>query len=122
MIIHEFFYNDDNRSLYIEFSTDNDGDNFYRVLNLGFEDIEYYSPEIIDDVDLEDIDEDFVIELINQYSKENDLPDVDNGFSPDYVAGRVSFNFAKKIGVVELVAEVRTEKSMFIKRFKRCKF
>jgi hypothetical protein len=75
MIIHEFFYNDDNRSLYIEFSTDNDGDNFYRVLNLGFEDIEYYSPEIIDDVDLEDIDEDFVIELINQYSKENDLPE-----------------------------------------------
>ena len=75
MIIHEFFYNDDNRSLYIEFSTDNDGDNFYRVLNLGFEDIEYYSPEIIDDVDLENIDEYFVIELINQYSKENDLPD-----------------------------------------------
>ena len=75
MIIHEFFYNDDNRSLYIEFSTDNDGDNFYRVLNLGFEDIEYYSPEIIDDVDLENIDEDFVIELINQYSKENDLPE-----------------------------------------------
>lgn len=75
MIIHEFFYNDDNRSLYIEFSTDNDGDNFYRVLNLGFEDIEYYSPQIIDDVDLEDIDEDFVIELINQYSKENDLPE-----------------------------------------------
>lgn len=75
MIIHEFFYNDDNRSLYIEFSTDNDGDNFYRVLNLGFEDIEYYSPEIIDDVDLDNIDEDFVIELINQYSKENDLPE-----------------------------------------------
>jgi len=61
MIIHEFFYNDDNRSLYIEFSTDNDGDNFYRVLNLGFEDIEYYSPEIIDDVDLDNIDEYFVI-------------------------------------------------------------
>jgi hypothetical protein len=75
MIIHEFFYNDDNRSLYIEFSTDNDGDNFYRVLNLVFEDIEYYSPEIIDEVDLGDIDEDFVIELINQYSKENDLPE-----------------------------------------------
>jgi len=75
MIIHEFFYNDDNRSLYIEFSTDNDGDNFYRVLNLGFEDIEYYSPEIIDDVDLDNIDEYFVIELINQYSKENDLPE-----------------------------------------------
>jgi hypothetical protein len=75
MIIHEFYYNDDNRRLYIEFSTDNDGDNFYRVLNLGFEDIEYYSPEIIVEEDMEDIDEDFVIELINQYSKENDLPE-----------------------------------------------
>jgi len=75
MIIHEFYYNDDNRTLYIEFSTDDDGDNFYRVLNLGFEDIEYYSPDIIDEDDMEEIDEDFVIELITQYSKENDLPE-----------------------------------------------
>ena len=75
MIIHEFYYNDDNRTLYIEFSTDEDGDNFYRILNLIFEDVEYYSPEIIVEEDMEDIDEDFVIELINQYSKENDLPE-----------------------------------------------
>jgi len=75
MIIHEFYYNDDNRRLYIEFSTDDDGDNFYRVLNLWFEDIEYYSPEIIVEEDMEDIDEDFVKELITQYSKENDLPE-----------------------------------------------
>ena len=75
MIIHEFYYNDDNRTLYIEFSTDEDGDNFYRVLNLGFEDIEYYSPDIVVENDMEDIDEEFVIELINQYSKENDLPE-----------------------------------------------
>lgn len=75
MIIHEFYYNDDNRRLYVEFSTDDDSDNFYRVLNLGFEDIEYYSPEIIVEEDLEDIDEDFVKELIVQYFKENDLPE-----------------------------------------------
>ncbi len=75
MIIHEFYYNDDNRRLYVEFSTDDDSDNFYRVLNLGFEDIEYYSPEIIVEEDLEDIDEDFVKELIIQYFKENDLPE-----------------------------------------------
>ena len=75
MIIHEYYYNDDNRTLYIEFSTDEDGDNFYRVLNLGFEDIEYYSPDIVVENDMEDIDEEFVIELINQYSKENDLPE-----------------------------------------------
>lgn len=75
MIIHEFYYNDDNRTLYIEFSTNEDGDNFYRVLNLIFEDIEYYSPEIIVEEDMKDIDKDFVIELINQYSEENDLPE-----------------------------------------------
>lgn len=75
MIIHEFYYNDDNRTLYIEFSTDEDGDNFYRVLNLGFEDIEYYSPDIIVEEDMEQIDEDFVKELIVQYGKENDLPE-----------------------------------------------
>ena len=75
MIIHEYYYNDDNRTLYIEFSTDEDGDNFYRVLNLGFEDIEYYSPDIVVEDDMEEIDEEFVIELINQYSKENDLPE-----------------------------------------------
>ena len=75
MIIHEYYYNDDNRTLYIEFSTDEDGDNFYRVLNLGFEDIEYYSPDIVVEDDMEEIDEEFVIELITQYSKENDLPE-----------------------------------------------
>ena len=75
MIVHEFYYNDDNRTLYIEFSTNEDGDNFYRVLNLIFEDIEYYSPEIIVEEDMKDIDKDFVIELINQYSEENDLPE-----------------------------------------------
>jgi hypothetical protein len=75
MIIHEFYYNDDNRTLYVEFSTDDDSDNFYRVLNLGFEDVEYYSPEIIVEEDMEDIDEDFVKELIVQYGKENDLPE-----------------------------------------------
>ena len=75
MIIHEYYYNDDNRTLYIEFSTDEDSDNFYRVLNLGFEDVEYYSPDIVVESDMEEIDEEFVIELINQYSKENDLPE-----------------------------------------------
>lgn len=75
MIIHEFYYNDDNRRLYVEFSTDEDSDNFYRVLELGFEQVEYYSPEIIVEEDMELIDEEFVIELINQYSTENELPE-----------------------------------------------
>jgi hypothetical protein len=75
MTIHEYYYNDNNRVLYVEFSTKEDGDTFYRVLELNYEDIVYYSPEIIEDGDLEEIDEDFIIELINGYSDENGLPE-----------------------------------------------
>jgi hypothetical protein len=75
MIILEYYYNDDNRRLYVEFSTDNDGDLFYRELQLGYEEIEYYSPDIIDESDMENIDEDFIVELITQYLTENDLPE-----------------------------------------------
>lgn len=75
MKIHEFYYNEDSRRLYVEFSTKTDGDKFYRVLELDFKDIEYYSPEIIDEQDLEDIDELFIVDLLEQYLEENDLPD-----------------------------------------------
>jgi hypothetical protein len=61
--------------LYVEFSTEEDGDSYYRVLKLDFEDIEYYSPDIIYEDDLNDIDEEFVLNLINQYLLDNDLPE-----------------------------------------------
>ena len=51
MYIREFYYNDDNRILYVEFSTDNDGDETYRVLELTIEDVMYYSPNIIHEND-----------------------------------------------------------------------
>lgn len=75
MNILEYYYNDNNRMLYIEFSTDEDGDNYYRVLKLNFEDVEYYSPQLISEDDMEDIDEDFINDLIEEYLKENDLPE-----------------------------------------------
>lgn len=75
MKILEFYYNDDNRMLYVEFSTKEDGDSYYRVLKLDFEDIEYYSPDIIYEDDLENIDEEFVLNVINQYLLDNDLPE-----------------------------------------------
>jgi hypothetical protein len=75
MKIHEFYYNEDNRRLYVEFSTKQDGDRFYRILDLSFDEIEYYSPDIIVEEDLHEIDEDYVIDLISQYLTENDLPD-----------------------------------------------
>jgi hypothetical protein len=61
--------------LYVEFSTDEDRDNFYHVLELSFQDIEYYSPDIIHERDLDDIDEDFVIDILVQYLNDNDLPE-----------------------------------------------
>jgi hypothetical protein len=75
MIIHEYYYNEDTRRLYVEFSTKEDLDKFYRILELDFGDIELYSPEIIDEYDLNEIEEDFIIDLVNQYLTENGLPD-----------------------------------------------
>lgn len=75
MDILEFYYNDDNRRLYVEFSMKEDVDKFYRTIDLDFEDIELYSPNIITEDDIENIDNEFIIELLNQYFKENDLPE-----------------------------------------------
>ena len=73
MIIREYYLNDEESALYIEFSTEQDGDEFYRVLNLTRSEVEYYTPTILED--LEDIDEDFVIELIQEYLKSNEAPE-----------------------------------------------
>jgi hypothetical protein len=75
MTIHDFYYNEDNGRLYVEFSTRKDRDKFYRVLELDFEDVEFYSPDIITEEDLTDIDESYIIEIITEYLKENELPD-----------------------------------------------
>ena len=75
MNILEYYYNDDNRMLYVEFSTEEDEDSYYRVLKLNYDDIEFYSPEIIYEDDMDCLDEDFVIDLIKQYLLDNDLPE-----------------------------------------------
>lgn len=72
MIIREFFLNEDTGNLYIEFSTEEDGDDFYRTLDLTRDQIEYYSPSIIDDE--VEMDEDFIQEIIIEYCKHNELP------------------------------------------------
>lgn len=74
MNIHEFYYNDETRILYVEFSTIEDGDDYYRILKLVFEEVEEFSPDIITEVEMEEIDEDFVKDLIVQYLLENDAP------------------------------------------------
>jgi hypothetical protein len=76
MKIHEQYYNEDNRRLYVEFSTKKDGDKFYRIIELDFEEIEFYSPTIIYEEDLlEEIDKSLIIDVILEYLKDNDLPD-----------------------------------------------
>lgn len=76
--IHNYYYNENLELLFIEFSTKDDGDDFYRELKLDFNAIKYYSPTIIDQYDLHDIDEDFVLELLSQYLIDNDLPEQKN--------------------------------------------
>ncbi len=75
MIIIEYFYNEDNRTLYVEFSTEEDKDKYYRVMELVFEDIEYNSPTIITEDEMDEIDEEFIIDLLTQYFEENELPE-----------------------------------------------
>lgn len=75
MNIHEYYYNENGKNLYIEFSTKEDGDGFYRILELDYQDVMYYSPNIVDEDEINEIDEDFVIELIEQYLLNNDLPE-----------------------------------------------
>ncbi len=72
MIIREFYLNEETGNLYFEFSTEEDGDDFYRILELTAEDVDFYSPSIIDE-DTE-IDEDFISEIIIEYLNRNDLP------------------------------------------------
>ncbi len=72
MIIREFYLNEETGNLYIEFSTEEDGDDFYRILELTAEDVDFYSPSIIDE-DTE-MDEDFISEIIIEYLNHNDLP------------------------------------------------
>lgn len=75
MTIHQCYYNENSKSLYIEFSTKEDSDQFYRVLELDYKEVKYYSPTIVSNSDLYDCEESFLIDLIEQYISENDLPD-----------------------------------------------
>jgi hypothetical protein len=76
--IHEYYYNEITQILHIEFSTKEDGDDFYRELNLDVNSVIYYSPTIINESDMSDIDNEFVIELIDQYLLDNELPEQKN--------------------------------------------
>ena len=73
MKIREFYLNDETEGLSIEFSTKKDGEDYYRILDLSYDDIIFYSPTIVED--LSEVDDEFIIELITEYSKHNELPE-----------------------------------------------
>lgn len=75
MKILDFYYNDSNRMLYVEFSTEEDGDLFYRAIELHFNDVEYYSADIIYENEMDELEEFSVIEMLSRYLQDNDLPD-----------------------------------------------
>lgn len=75
MKILNFYYNENSQILIVEFSMKEDTDKFYRQLELTFSEIEYYSPEIITEEDLDDPEESLLEEVLSQYLKENDLPE-----------------------------------------------
>jgi hypothetical protein len=58
----------------VEFSFPEDSETTYRIDELIFKDIELYSPTIITVRDLDDIDNDFVSELLIEYYKFNEPP------------------------------------------------
>lgn len=75
MKIIEFYYDEERGQLYIEFSIKQDKGDYYRILELEYHDIEYYSPVIIVKSDLLNMSKSFIKDVIEQYLKENDLPD-----------------------------------------------
>lgn len=75
MKIIDYFFNDNNQTLTVDFSTDVDKNIFYRQIELEFADIQFYSPTIITKSELRDIDEDIIIEILSGYLLNNDLPE-----------------------------------------------
>ncbi len=75
MSILEFYYDEDLKTLWVQFSSKEDKDNFYREVTMTFEDIIFYSPSIITEKDLHNMDIYFVSEVIEQYFLENELPE-----------------------------------------------
>lgn len=75
MVILEFYIDEVRRNLYVEFSLIEEENGFYRIIELSFRDVKFYSPTIVSENDLSEIDDDFIKELLIEYFKENNLPE-----------------------------------------------
>ncbi len=72
MKIIESYFNEDELILEIRFNIDPDSD-YYRSVKLSKEDIQYYSPTIIEDDEISELDDDLLIEILESYFDENDM-------------------------------------------------
>lgn len=76
MEIIEFYYDDSEQLLDITFTTDSNGD-YYRNIQLSLRTLKYYSPVIIDEEDIIDAEDELIIEILEEYFKENQMPEED---------------------------------------------
>lgn len=67
MEIQKYYYNDEYRILYVDLI---DGDDDFSI-ELDYNEILIYSPQIIIEDDLLEIDEEFVREIVEEYYKKN---------------------------------------------------
>lgn len=76
MEIINVFYNEVSEIFNIEFSTNEDKDLYYRVLDFTFSDIQLFSSTPFDDIeDFVNTDDSEVVELLGNYLQENPLPE-----------------------------------------------
>lgn len=72
MIILDFYYDEDMEQLSVDFTFSTD---YYFKLELDYYQIELYSPDIISKDDLKSITKTFIIDVLSEYLKDNELPE-----------------------------------------------
>ena len=72
MEIIEFYYNESEEILEITFTTEPDGE--YLNVELSLDDAKLYSPIIIEEEDLNDVDFGLLVDILNSYYDENPIP------------------------------------------------
>jgi hypothetical protein len=72
MAILDFYYDEDLEQLSVDFTFSTD---YYFKLELDYYQIELYSPDIISKDDLKSITKTFIIDILTEYLKDNELPE-----------------------------------------------
>jgi hypothetical protein len=72
MAILDFYYDEDLEQLSVDFTFSTD---YYFKLELDYYQIELYSPDIISKDDLKSITKTFIIDVLTEYLKDNELPE-----------------------------------------------